>query len=90
MTSEFPKLARDAQQFAVQLSSIRERCPDFVAWIRKSVEETIVAVCGSKDETLLRQTGALMDLRTILGAIENPPQLPLQENPAKGTGMGIL
>jgi len=90
MTSEFPKGARDAAQFAVQLSSIRERCPDFVEWLRKSVEETTEAVCVSKEETLLKQTGALRDLRTILGAIENPPQLALPGNPEKKAGTGLI
>lgn len=86
MTAQFPTGERDFLQLKFNLERIGQTCPEFVKWLERSVEETIEATCGLSGDALLRQTGALRDLRTILSAVRNPPEMP---EAGKATGMAV-
>lgn len=91
MIAAYPIEARDFTQFRFQLERIRSECPEVVKWLEQSVEETTDAVCVTKDGALVRNTGALNDLRTILRAIRNPPAAPVTgDKPKRMNGMGAV
>lgn len=86
MIAQFPTGERDFLQFKFNLERIGQTCPDFVKWLEQSIEDTIDATCGLNGDALLRQTGALRDLRAILSAVNNPPEMP---DTGKATGRAI-
>lgn len=86
MIAQFPTVERDFLQLKFNLERIGQTCPDFVKWLERSIEDTIDATCGMSGDALLRQTGALRDLRAILSAVNNPPEMP---EAGKATGRAI-
>lgn len=63
----------EAEQLAMDLGKIAKECPHFVAYLGRSVEQTLDAIGGEcRTEWLLKHSGAIEDLRKILSDIRDP------------------
>jgi len=63
-------------KFDTEINRIRENCPLFVEWLKRSLEQTIDMVGISEGETLVKQSGALLDIKTIFDSITATPEKP--------------
>jgi hypothetical protein len=60
--------------FLSELDRINKTCPFFTGWIKRSLEETINDIGISEGEQLIKQSGALPDLKTIFDSITATPE----------------
>jgi len=60
--------------FNVEMARIRETCPFFTDWMKRSLEETIDDIGISEGEQLVKQSGALPDLKMIFDSITTTPE----------------
>jgi len=67
------------RRFKDQLDVIRQRCPDFVDLIQRSVEHTADLVGNAEGTDLLKHSGAFRDLRTISKLFDEAPELDAPE-----------
>jgi len=58
----------------VELERIRNECPLFTDWIKRSFEETMNIIGYSESEQLVKQSGALPDLKKIFDSITTTPE----------------
>ena len=71
-----PSDKHDFQQWRIGIDRIKRECPAVVAWLEKSLLETVGYVECMKEAELYRETGAMRDLRAILRYIGSPPDEP--------------
>ena len=89
MTAAYPVDSHDRFQLTLELQKIKMECPTFVAWLKHSEEQTIEIIEASEGSYLLKQAGAVKDLRTILSIIDSPP--PNEGiNPDARLGMAVM
>lgn len=75
MTADFPKDPTEARNLMYSLERIRKECPSFIAWLEKSIEETVDIITDTQSiDMRAKQSGALKDLLAISRLIANPPQ----------------
>lgn len=59
---------------------IRRECPRFVAYLERSLNMTMDAVCYEQGaDARLKHIGAMTDLKAILSDVSNPPEGESQE-----------